>query len=290
MIISFSVSNYRSFAGEQTLNLVASNRYAGHHDEHALAIPDTQESRVLRLGVLYGANGSGKSNLFRALKYLRESVIKSRTKGQGTGREIFRLATGMAAEPSGFDLQFIAGARNYRYGIVVDDELVVEEWLVWLTGKSEKVIFERTTDPSGTVTVSFGADIKPTSRLAALAVVGGLGNQTFLATVRANLEEQEMDQPLREVLAWFEENLILIAPDSKFWGLHQMLSHRQGFQEFASRFLQSASTGVERLHIPSPQSTRCGASGDWAADKGWRGMRARPWQSPPRWRIQRIPH
>jgi AAA15 family ATPase/GTPase len=76
MIVSFSVANFRSFASEETFSLVASNRLATSHPEHALPIPDSRE-KVLRTAVLYGANGAGKSNLFKALRYLKAVALRS---------------------------------------------------------------------------------------------------------------------------------------------------------------------------------------------------------------------
>ncbi len=75
MIVSFSVSYFRSFSSEENFSLVAGKRLSASHEQHALPIPDSDE-RVLRTGVLYGANGAGKSNLFKALRYLR-SVAKA---------------------------------------------------------------------------------------------------------------------------------------------------------------------------------------------------------------------
>jgi uncharacterized protein len=85
MIVSFSVSNFRSFSEEQTLSLVAHKRHAASHEDHALAIPGSDE-RVLRAAVIYGANGAGKSNLVKALSYLEEIAI------QGRDTEIAELA------------------------------------------------------------------------------------------------------------------------------------------------------------------------------------------------------
>jgi AAA15 family ATPase/GTPase len=49
MLVSFSVSNFRSFDGEQTFSLVAGNRLSGKHEGHTIAIPHS-DSRVLRAG------------------------------------------------------------------------------------------------------------------------------------------------------------------------------------------------------------------------------------------------
>jgi hypothetical protein len=126
MIVSFSVSNFRSFSSEEeTLSLVASNRLSGSHDDHAVPIPDSKE-KVLRTAVLYGANGAGKSNLFKALRYLKSVALEPRKKGGGTRRQPFRFA-GPKDEPSTFDLQFIAGDKLYRFGFEVDDERVTKE-------------------------------------------------------------------------------------------------------------------------------------------------------------------
>ncbi|MBI4904333.1 MAG: hypothetical protein HY820_11890 [Acidobacteria bacterium] len=63
MIVSFSVSNFLSFSGEETFSLVASPTLAGKHDDHLVAIPGSGE-KVLRAAVVYGANGAGRSPHF----------------------------------------------------------------------------------------------------------------------------------------------------------------------------------------------------------------------------------
>ena len=144
MIVSFSVSNFRSFAGEQTISLVASRDFTDH-PEHTVAVPDSQE-RVLRVAVLYGANGAGKSNLFKALRYLNSvSVDQGRV-----ARSPFRFANS-EDQPSIFDIQFIAGGKVYRYGLSIDQERVHEEWLYRVSGDSQETVYERVTDAAGKV-------------------------------------------------------------------------------------------------------------------------------------------
>src|SRR5580698_8061119 len=151
MIVSFSIENFRSFRSEQTLSLVASNRHSGSHDTHAVAIPNADE-RVLKTAVLYGANGAGKSNVFKALKYLRSIAVYPRAKNSGTGRDVFRFAdTGI--DPSVFDLQFIVDEQLYRFGCKLDNDRVAEEWLVKCVGGREKMLYERVTTESGEVRI-----------------------------------------------------------------------------------------------------------------------------------------
>lgn len=245
MIVSFSVENFRSFAAEETFSLVASNRFAGHHDGHAVPIPGNAE-RVLRTAVLYGANGAGKSNLFKALTYLRTMALRAKKKNSGTGRETFRFSE-EPNKPTCFDLQFIAEKKLYRFGFKVDDHRILEEWLILVDGGKEKELYERITDSNGKVIIEAKKLKSAGEKLKALATIGGPQNQTFLATIRATLDPSDYGKELTAVLGWFEKTLVLIKPDAPYMQLGQLLARDPGFLEFASEFLKSSSTGVDHL-------------------------------------------
>jgi hypothetical protein len=241
MIVSFSVSNFRSFSSEETLSLVASKRLSGSHDDHAVPIPDSKE-KVLRTAVLYGANGAGKSNLFKALRYVK-SVVLNR---YGTGREPFRLA-GPADAPSSFDLQFIAADKLYRFGFKVDDDRITEEWLFQVVGNRQKILYERTTDENGKVAVDAEGLKSAGEKVMALATVGGPQSQSFLATVNATLNPGDLGEELSRVLTWFQEGLNIVSPGESIGP--DPLDQDPDFLSFAGAFLKSASTGVDHLEI-----------------------------------------
>src|ERR1700733_11644347 len=90
MIVSLSLANFRSFFVEETFSLAASNRLGGSHDDHAVSIPNS-DRKVLRAGVIYGANGAGKSNIFKALRYVKSIALGRPEKEKGTSRTPFRL-------------------------------------------------------------------------------------------------------------------------------------------------------------------------------------------------------
>jgi len=64
MIVSFSVANFSLLLLGRDVIAHASNRVAGDHEDHAMQFGFQRE--VLRTAVLYGANGAGKSNVFKA--------------------------------------------------------------------------------------------------------------------------------------------------------------------------------------------------------------------------------
>ena len=245
MIVSFSVSNFRSFSSEETLSLVASNRLVAH-PEHAVPIPDSTE-KVLRAAVLYGANGAGKSNLFKALQYLKKVALGPRNKGGGTGRTIFRFGD-RREEPSTFDLQFIANNRLYRFGFKVDDQRIVEEWLAQVIGKRERTLYERITGQDGAVRIELQG-FRDNEKLNALAKVGGPQNQSFLATINVTLDSSDLGDEFSEIIGWFKGDLVLTPPNEPLAPIGALLSHDADFLKFAGGFLKVSSTGVDHLDI-----------------------------------------
>jgi uncharacterized protein len=254
MLVSFSISNFRSFAQEQTLSFVASARLGAAHETHAVAIPGSAE-KVLRAGVLYGANGAGKSNLIAALQYAKRVAIGTRKESSGTGRSPFRLGN-LRDKPSTFDLQFIAKDNLYRFGFSVDDERVIEEWLIHVVGNKEKPIYERSTDSDGRVEIDAPGLKDCSERLKALVTVGGRHNQSFLATVQANLEPRDFGDHLSAAIEWLDDGLTLIGPDTKPSMLGEYLASDEAFREFAGNFLKASSTGVDRLHVERTELTK----------------------------------
>lgn len=249
MIVSFSVENFRSFDAEATLNLVASKRLQDHED-HVVPLPDSDEG-VLKSAVIYGANGAGKSNLFKGLQYLRRMVVNARFRRGATEREAYRFNPDGDATPSLFELNFVTHGVVYRYAIRVDDRYVREEWLSRVMGSKEVDIFERITDDEGKVTIEASDALlrDGSERLKALCTLGSPPNQTFLATIAATLDPDDMGEVLSRVSTWFRDDLHLIGPDDLIAPVGHVLSEDEGFRSFASEFLRSAATGVEDLIV-----------------------------------------
>jgi AAA15 family ATPase/GTPase len=252
MIVLVSVANCRSFLTEETFSLVASKHTS--HQTHVIPIPGAI-AQVLKTSVLYGANGAGKSNLFKALRYLKMLVLKPRNKNSGTGREVFRFAENTSEQPSRFDLQFITQGKLYRFGCAVTSQHIIEEWLVQIIDGQEKIVYERITDENGKVTIEARNDNNMGKKLAALMTVGGPPNQTFLATIRATLDETDYGEEISAVLSWFEDNLTLIAPDASFGTLGVMLANDSVFREFAGTFLKASATGVSAIKAQKQEIT-----------------------------------
>src|SRR5581483_3784236 len=117
MLLKFKVSNYLSFKDEVELNMEPSS-IREHVDDNIAA-----DYNLLRSAVLYGANSSGKSNLFKAMVFMKRFIIESSKDKQANEKievERFKLSTETEGLPSHFEMEFYCGVLKYRYGFEVD--------------------------------------------------------------------------------------------------------------------------------------------------------------------------
>lgn len=252
MLLSFAVANFRSFSDEQTFSLVASNRQADH-PEHLISIPD-DENMALPVAAIYGANGAGKSNLVKALIYLRGLVTIGLAPKKPTGRQAFLLDKESLTAPTGFSIQFVEDGRVYAYGVKVGDLTIEEEWLSVVRNGRELPVFERVTKDGNIVVVEAGDILKEEgwgdhSKVVALSRVGVLPNQLFLHVVGASLLEKDQGPLMAAVLRWFSERLVIFPTNVAFSNLADLVSKDSEFTTFAGDFLRRIQTGVESLTV-----------------------------------------
>ena len=150
MLIEFTVGNFRSFRDPQTLSLVAApiKSKDPELDENTV-IKTSANPDLLTSAAMYGANASGKSNLVRALAFMKRFVMHSLKETKATGGiqvEPFRLHAATVGQPSHFEIVFIEGGKRYRYGFEVTKERVTAEWLFFVPSTREARLFEREGD------------------------------------------------------------------------------------------------------------------------------------------------
>lgn len=146
MLVEFKVSNYRSFKEQQTLSMVASSEK--NLNDHTISLRIMGAKRLVRSAVIYGPNASGKSNLIRALHFVKDFVTRSvdlrLTKISSYSPFIFDDTA--KNSPSEFETTFIHKNVRYQYGFVVDHHRVHEEWLIAYPKRSAQIWYERTYD------------------------------------------------------------------------------------------------------------------------------------------------
>lgn len=140
MLLQFNFKNYRSFKNENTLDMAATRM--SEYDYHVRQIGN---ERVLPVSAIYGANASGKSNVYKALKYMTQYVLESFSYGGEKEKMLsanpFLFDTESKDKESIFEVYFIdpkdTENKTYNYGFLTDTKGVKEEWL-YTKAKSPK--------------------------------------------------------------------------------------------------------------------------------------------------------
>jgi uncharacterized protein len=147
MLIEFSVGNYRSFKEKVTFSMVAANLVSQdkHLDINNVFAVD-EELLLVKSAAIYGANASGKSNLAKALQFMKWFMVNSSKETQSTeviNVERFKLSTETDNQPSFFEIVFLLDGQQHRYGFTADREKVVSEWLFYVPKRRETKLFVR---------------------------------------------------------------------------------------------------------------------------------------------------
>lgn len=240
MLIEFSVANYRSIKGEQTLSLVASkNRELADSNTFGCGISD---ARLLHSAAIYGPNASGKTNLLLALARMRAIVVESaleKHRGDSIPVEPFKLDSKSLIKPTEFEVVFVVKGVRYQYGFSATTKHVVDEWLFAFPEKRTQRWFSRARK-KGKYEWEFGASLKGEKRLWQKST---RDNALFLSTATQLNSEQ-----LQPVYDWFKNILRVAGIHGWYANFSASLCDEGGKKEILN-FLKKADLGIDDVHI-----------------------------------------
>ena len=153
MLIQFSFKNYKSFRDETILDMSAAKM-----TEFSDRVVTIGNERILPVAAIYGANASGKSNIYSAFVFMSDYVAQSFK--YGDEEEEFRyvrptpflLSDETEDAETSFEVYFTlsedASERVYNYGFCIGNSGITEEWLNSRarTARKMSAIFYRNSD------------------------------------------------------------------------------------------------------------------------------------------------
>jgi uncharacterized protein len=241
MLIRFVVSNFLSFNEESDFNMIA-----GSYKIHKHHVYNSGKVDVLKAAVIYGANGSGKSNLMKAINFLKETVRKGGIE-ESIDDKKFKLNKSNSEKPISFEIEFSIGNKVYSYGISLNHFEVVEEWL-FESGITveDKLIFERKLTETGETTIQMADRYVKTQK-----------EITLIELIKENILQKEklllglynylkIDE-IKLIYDWFVTKLIVIFPGTEFQGILPLLLTSADLKLHFNQLLQSFDTGIDQL-------------------------------------------
>ncbi len=208
MLIRFTVENFLSFKGEVEFSMVAG--LPRKHKEHVVGSGKGNDFRLLKSGVIYGANAAGKSNLIKAMSFAKRMIVMGRAPKQRIPITPFKLDSATENMPSKFRFEIKCDSTPYVYGFELDSGQIYNEWLSEIRSSSEKMLFRRQTDLKGHAEVEFGNlsfSAEHSGEFLKFLQRGTRPNELFLTKTVENDVTY-----FKCVYDWFDETLRLMFP------------------------------------------------------------------------------
>lgn len=225
MIISFSVENFLSIRDEQVLSFEATseNRYT------EFFIREVGKYKLLKLGALYGANASGKTNILKALDLLIDLVTKSRSADREINFTPFLLDQENIISNCKMTLKFLLKSEDkfieHVYELRFNQKEIVSEILKFYPSQAPALLFKRVkADNTRGYYLKFGEYSKLKKEEQNLLESSTLNNNTILSSFN---KVNPLIPKVKRVRDWFDEFL------SKFISLDSSTLNKKSDEFFS---------------------------------------------------------
>ena len=252
MLVTFSVSNFKSFDIEQTFNLAAS-RITKHNDH----VATVNKKRILKSALIFGANAGGKTNLIEAIAF-SSRIIKNGMKAIPLSKMYFRINIENYNKPGVFRYHILVDQVEYIYELSISysKQTIISEKLSKLTrSKKEVILYNRYLSTEGNPVVEMPnckLTVEEETRLSVYLndFEGNLSNElqkkTILSDIASRSNTQEgIFKEFSHVFNWFDK-LIILFPDSIFTGLNEM-GKQDDKLAFFRLFMRYLDTGIQNI-------------------------------------------
>ena len=141
MIQDFQVQNFYSIRERQTISFVPTND-GSKREQYVHEVADGVE--LLKIGIVYGSNASGKTTLLRALSYFRNVMLdKPESKIDGMGYFPFLLDKHSGLEHSFMQMTFWIKREKYVLSLEFDRKRIYDESLIVYSSARPTSLYKR---------------------------------------------------------------------------------------------------------------------------------------------------
>lgn len=199
MLIQFNFKNYKSFRDETSLDLSATKM-----KEFESSVVTIGGEKILPVAAVYGANASGKSNVYSAFEFMTAYVENSffygdddKTFADARPTPFLFDSRARNAE-SMFEVYFTipgeSAEKTYNYGFCIDETGITEEWLNTKakSAREFKSVFYRNTEKQE-------LDLRGIAKVSRDNIEVALNRQVLIISLGAKLKVEKCKQ----IRDWF---------------------------------------------------------------------------------------
>jgi abortive phage resistance protein-like len=238
MLIEFKFSNFLSYKEMTSFSMVAGKERT---NSKTLASIPKFRLKLLPLAAIYGANASGKSNLIKALGFLKTLVTTQRVKGKIPLRHFYYSEDKNTI--SNFEISFLVNELIYEFKIACNEDGLLYEELIERNSRSEKTLYLRDKDK-----VQINPKISSHDAIQCVAD-RSLNRPCPLLTTLSSMKFK----PFEGVFRWFSEELKVIHQDSFLIPYGLDIGENDSRNTLLSEVLRGTDTGISAL-VSTPVS------------------------------------
>jgi AAA15 family ATPase/GTPase len=210
MIVNFRVKNFKSIKERIELSFEAAALNNLRENVIDINTVNEKEYNLLKTISIYGPNASGKSNLIKAIDFMKNFVITSNSlnKGEKLNYKPFRLDEVYTNLASEFEVDLILDGILYNYGFSSNEKIIEKEYLYYYPKGRKATVFERenrrNSIENNIEDFKFTIDKTRQDFFASMTST----NKLYLS-VSTNLENQLTEK----VFNWFKDKLVIHTTD-----------------------------------------------------------------------------
>ena len=238
MLNEFKFSNFLSYKEMTSFSMVAGKERT---NSKTLASIPKFRLKLLPLAAIYGANASGKSNLIKALGFLKTLVTTQRVKGKIPLRHFYYSEDKNTI--SNFEISFLVNELIYEFKIACNEDGLLYEELIERNSRSEKTLYLRDKDK-----VQINPKINSHDAIQCVAD-RSLNRPCPLLTTLSSMKFK----PFEGVFRWFSEELKVIHQDSFLIPYGLDIGENDSRNTLLSEVLRGTDTGISAL-VSTPVS------------------------------------
>ena len=241
MLIDFKIQNNLSFKESTTFTMQTGARLVKFNDTHIIK---DERVNLLKNALIFGANGSGKTNLFASLNQFKGLVLNLGDAKQ-TSKDIstnpFRMQNENENKSTQFDITLLLKKNIYNYCIEFNEEQILLERLFEVNKNKESIIFERIYQYEDEYKYEINSN-KIDKKLQNFT----RKNNLFLSVLASFNNKIALD-----IVDWFQNKLVFIHDDSMVFERDPLAGKLMdpNFKEEVLNILKIADFNIEDLKV-----------------------------------------
>ena len=249
MISEFTIENFFSVKSAQKISFEPSAD-TFMSDEYTYEVKEGV--RLLKIGIIYGANASGKSNILNALEFFRMLVLRMhKNRNEKTGVVPFMLDDTSRNERTKMSMTFYVNQTKYILSFELDSKYIYSETLVVYESVRPTKLYTRTynseTDSS---VIDFGLNLKMSKKDQDTISGNTINNSSVLAAFgKSNVEKTK----LNDVYSYFAKQVKdVLAPGMLLSGYvksHLDRDENGDLKRFILNFLKASDFNIEDVTL-----------------------------------------